>query len=413
MALIVQKFGGTSVGDPERIRLVAKRVVDTAKAGNQVVVVVSAMAGQTDRLIGLAREMTDDPDPREYDALVSTGEQQTTALLAMAIQGHGVAARSFTGVQARVLTDDDHSRARIRSIDAEALRVAVSNDAVAVVAGFQGHDGAGNVTTFGRGGSDTSAVAIAAALDADACEIYTDVSGVFTADPNVVPRARKLDRVSYDEMLEMASLGAKVLQIRSVKFGKQYGVPIHVRSTFSDEEGTWVVPESEVMERLVVSGVTYNRNEAEIRVFGVRDEPGAAAKIFGPMSDAGVVVDVIVQNVSSQGHTDVTFTVSREDLSRALPIAERIAEELDAGGVTSDDSIAKVSVVGLGMRDHAGVASRMFRRLHDEGINIQMINTSEIKISVVIAEKYTELACRTLHSEFGLDAEQVPAEEAF
>jgi aspartate kinase len=388
MALIVQKFGGTSVGDTERIRRVAKRVVDTAKAGNQVVVVVSAMAGQTDRLIGLAREMTDDPDPREYDALVSTGEQQTTALLAMAIQGHGVAARSFTGVQARVLTDDSHSRARIHSIDAEALRVAVGNDAVAVVAGFQGHDGSGNVTTFGRGGSDTSAVAIAAALDADTCEIYTDVPGVFTADPNVVPRARKLDRVSYDEMLEMASLGAKVLQIRSVKFGKRYGVPIHVRSTFSDEEGTWVVPESEVMERLVVSGVTYNRNEAEIRVFGVRDEPGAAAKIFGPMSEAGVVVDVI-------------------------PIAERVAEELDAGGVTSDDSIAKVSVVGLGMRDHAGVASRMFRRLHAEGINIQMINTSEIKISVVIAEKYTELACRTLHSEFELDADQVPAEEAF
>ncbi len=279
-----------------------------------------------------------------------------------------------------------------------------------VVAGFQGTDDDGNITTLGRGGSDTSAVALAAALSADTCEIYTDVPGVFTSDPSVVPTARKLDQISYDEMLEMASLGAKVLQIRSVKFGKRYGVPIHVRSTFSEEEGTWVVPEADVMERLVVSGVTYNRDEAKITIFGVPDVPGVAARIFTPMSQAGIVVDVIVQNVSSHGHTDVTFTTARGDLRHALPLAERIASELGAAGVTSDDSIAKVSAVGLGMKDHAGVAGQMFQALSDEGINIQMINTSEIKISVVIEEKYTELACRTLHDIFGLGGEE-PVEE--
>jgi aspartate kinase len=299
-------------------------------------------------------------------------------------------------------TDGAHTRARIQTIDTGPVRDVLERGAVVVVAGFQGTDDDGNITTLGRGGSDTSAVALAAALDAEVCEIYTDVTGVCTSDPNLVPKARKLARISYDEMLEMASLGARVLQIRSVKFGKRYGVPIHVRSTFSEEEGTWVVPEDDVMERLVVSGVTFNRDEAKITIFGVPDEPGVASKIFAPMSNEGIVVDVIVQNVSSHGHTDVTFTTARGDLGRALPLAERIAGELGAAGVTSDDSIAKVSVVGLGMKDHAGVAGRMFQALSDEAINIQMINTSEIKISVVIEEKYTELACRTLHEVFGL-----------
>ena len=410
MSLIVQKFGGTSLAGIERIRHVARRVVETHKAGHQVAVVVSAMAGETDRLVALAHEMSPDPAPREYDVLVSTGEQVTIALLAMAVQGLGVPARSFTGAQLGLLTDDDHTRARIRTIDCERMRGVLDRGAVCVVAGFQGTDGEGNITTLGRGGSDTSAVTVAAALEADVCEIYTDVTGVFTADPNMIPGARKLDRVSYDEMLEIASLGAKVLQTRSVRFGKRYGIPIHVRSTFSEEEGTWVVPEEDVMEKLVVSGITYNRDEAKVTIFGVPDEPGVAARIFAPMSDEGVVVDVIVQNVSTHGHTDVTFTTARGDLKRALPTAERIAGELGAAGVTSDDSIAKVSVVGLGMKDHAGVAGRMFRALSDEGINIQMINTSEIKISVVIEEKYTELACRTLHDVFGLSGQE-PAEE--
>jgi aspartate kinase len=334
----------------------------------------------------------------------------TIALLAMAIQGLGIPAQSFTGGQLRMQTDDAHTRARIHTIDTGPVRDVLERGAVVVVAGFQGTDSEGNITTLGRGGSDTSAVAIAAALGADVCEIYTDVAGVYTSDPNLVSNARKLARISYDEMLEMASLGAKVLQVRSVKFGKRYGVPIHVRSTFSEEEGTWVVPEDDVMEQLVVSGVTYNRDEAKITIFGVPDEPGVASKIFAPMSEEGIVVDVIVQNVSTHGHTDVTFTTARGDLKRALPTAERIAGELGAAGVTSDDSIAKVSVVGLGMKDHAGVAGRMFRALSDEGINIQMINTSEIKISVVIEEKYTELACRTLHDVFGLSGQE-PAEE--
>ena len=409
--LIVQKYGGTSVADLARIRHVARRVVDAHKAGHQLVVVASAMAGETDRLVSLAQEMSPDPRPREYDVLVSTGEQVTIALLAMAIQALGIPAQSFTGGQLRMRTDDAHTRARIRTIDTGPVRDVLERGAVVVVAGFQGIDEDGNITTLGRGGSDTSAVAIAAALGADVCEIYTDVAGVFTSDPNLVPKARKLARVSYDEMLEMASLGAKVLQIRSVKFGKRYGVPIHVRSTFSEEEGTWVVPEEEVMERLIVSGVTYNGDEAKITIFGVPDEPGVASKIFAPMSEEGIVVDVIVQNVSSHGHTDVTFTTARGDLGRALPLAERIAGEIGAAGVTSDDSIAKVSVVGLGMKDHAGVAGRMFKALSDEGINIQMINTSEIKISVVIEEKYTELACRTLHEVFELGDARAGEEE--
>ena len=410
MSLIVQKFGGTSLGDVDRIRLVARRIVGTRKAGHDVVVVVSAMAGETDHLVELAHAISPDPDPREYDVLVSTGEQKTIALVSMAVQALGVPARSFTGGQVRVRTDAAHTRARIQTIDTAPIREELARGTIVIVAGFQGTDEDGNITTLGRGGSDTSAVAVAAAVGADLCEIYSDVEGVFTSDPNVVPTARKLERVAYDEMLEMAILGAKVLQIRAVKFAKQYGIPLHVRSTFSEQEGTLVVAEDDIMEKLVVSGVTYNRGEAKVTIFGVPDTPGVAARIFSPLSEAGIVVDVIVQNVSHQGHTDVTFTVPRTEISRVLPLAQGLAKKLDAAGVTSDDSISKISVVGLGMRDHAGVAGQMFSVLSDEGINIQMINTSEIKISVVIEEKYTELACRALHEAFGL-GEQAPAPE--
>ena len=402
MALIVQKFGGTSVAGVERIRNVARRAVETRKRGNDVVVVVSAMAGVTDQLVAFANEMSPAPDPREYDMLVSTGEQQTIALTAMAIQGLGVPARSFTSAQVKVYTDDDHARARILRIDGTRIREELARGGIPVLPGFQGVTDEGEITTLGRGASDTTAVALAAALQADVCEIFTDVTGVFTSDPRIVPNARKLARVSYDEILEMASLGAKVLAVRSAKIGMKYRVPIHVRSTFSDEEGTWVVPESEVIERLVVSSVTYNRNEAKVTIFGVPDVPGIAAKIFGPLSDAGVVVDMIVQNVSTQGHTDMTFTVARGDVKRALALVEGIAQKLAAAGVTSDSGISKVSVVGLGMRDHAGVAGKMFQVLSEHGVNIQMISTSEIKISVVIDEKYTELACRALHDAFEL-----------
>ncbi len=403
MALIVQKFGGTSVGDVERIRNVAQRAIAARKEGYDVVVVVSAMGGETNALVELAHEVSASPDPREYDVLLSTGEQKTSALVAMAIRALGVSARSLLASQIKIHTDGQHGSARIQRIDGGLIRQELERGAVVVVPGFQGISPRGDITTIGRGGSDTSAVALAAGLEADVCEIYTDVEGVFTSDPNVVPRARKLPRVSYDEMLEMSSLGAKILQTRSVRFGKQFGVPIHVRSSFTQREGTWVVPESEIMERSVVSGVTYNRDEAKITIFGVPDVPGVAARIFVPMSDADVVVDVIVQNVSIRGHTDVTFTVARLALGVALPIAERLAEEFDADGVVSNDSIAKISVVGLGMKDHAGVAAKMFQALSDENINIEMINTSEIKISVVVEEKYTELACRTLHDAFELD----------
>ena len=412
MALIVQKYGGTSVAGAERIRNVARRVVDTQKRGNDVVVVVSAMAGVTDQLVALAHEISPSPDPREYDMLVSTGEQQTIALLAMAIQGLGVRARRFTRAQVKVYTDDDHARARIHRIDTSRIREELAAGGIVVLPGFQGVTDDGDITTLGRGGSDTSAVAVAAALGADVCEILTDVTGVFTSDPRVVPNARKLARISYDEMLEMASLGSKVLQIRSVKFGKQFRVPIHVRSTFSEEEGTWVVPESEIMERLVVSGVTYNRAEAKVTIFGVPDVPGIAAKIFGPLSESGIVVDMIVQNVSTQGHTDMTFTVARGDMKRALALVESVGRELGAAGVKPDSGIAKISVVGLGMKDHAGVAGKMFKVLSDHAINIQMINTSEIKISVVIDEKFTELACRALHDAFELGGVGAEAEEA-
>ncbi len=401
MSLIVQKFGGTSVGDVERIQNVARRVVATKQAGHRVAVVVSAMAGETDGLVKLAQAAGgDEPDPREYDALVSTGEQKTIALLAMAIQRLGQKARSFTGAQIGLKTDTAHTRARIQSIDAARILEVLDDDTVAVIAGFQGIDDDGNITTLGRGGSDTSAVAVAAALHADVCEIYTDVDGVYTTDPNMVPAARKLARISFDEMLEMASLGAKVLQIRSVKFAMQYGVPIHVRSSFTDHEGTWVVREEDAMEGLVVSGVTYNRNEAKIRLRGVKDQPGVAARLFGALGEAGIVVDMIVQNVGQDGSTDMTFTVPRVDYRRAFGIAETAGKEIGATGVVGDDTIAKVSIVGLGMKDHAGVASRMFQILAHERINIQLISTSEIKISVLIEEKYTELAVRALHAAF-------------
>ncbi len=413
MSLIVQKFGGTSVGDVERIRNVARRVVATREAGHRVAVVVSAMAGETDALVRLAHEAGGaEPDPREYDALVSTGEQKTIALLAMAIHRLGHRARSFTGAQIGMRTDTAHTRARIRSIDAERLLETLDDGTVAVIAGFQGIDDEGNITTLGRGGSDTSAVAVAAAVGADVCEIYTDVDGVYTTDPNLVPAARKLSRISFDEMLEMASLGAKVLQIRSVKFAMQYGVPIHVRSSFSDAPGTWVVREEDAMEGLVVSGVTYNRNEAKIRLRGVKDQPGVAARLFGPLGEAGIVVDMIVQNVGQDGSTDMTFTVPRGDYRRALQIAEQTGKEVGAAGVSGDEGIAKVSVVGLGMKDHAGVASRMFQVLADEGINIQLISTSEIKISVLIEEKYTELAVRALHAAFVEAGADEPRAEA-
>jgi len=401
MALIVQKYGGTSVGDPDRIRNVARRVEATLKAGNRVAVVVSAMSGETDRLVDLAREVGgEDPDPREYDVLVSTGEQKTIALLAMAIQGLGHSARSFTGAQMGMRTDTAHTRARISSIDAKRIFSVLDCGAVAVIAGFQGVDDAGNITTLGRGGSDTSAVAVAAALGADVCEIYTDVDGVLTTDPRMVPAARKLEHISYDEMIEMASLGAKVLQIRAVRFAARYGVPLHVRSSFKSDEGTWVVPEEEIMEGLFVSGVTYNRDEAKIRVRGVKDVPGVAARIFGPLSDAGIVVDMIIQNLSQDGTTDVTFTVQKGDYRRGLSIAKEVGAAIGAGDVGGDEEIAKVSIVGLGMKDHAGVASRMFQVLAEKGINIQLIATSEIKVSVVIEEEQTENAVKALHAAF-------------
>jgi aspartate kinase len=410
---VIQKYGGTSVGSPERIRAVAERVVATVREGHRVAVVVSAMSGETDALLALASEVAGpSPAPRELDVLVSTGEQKTIALLAMAIQKLGQPARSFTGAQMGMRTDDAHGRARIERVDEKVLMDTLDGGCVAVLAGFQGVDELGNITTLGRGGSDTSAVAVAAALSADLCEIYTDVEGVYTTDPNLVPTARKLARISFDEMIEMASLGAKVLQIRSVRFAMRYGVRLHVRSSFSQQEGTWVVPEEEVMERLVVSGVTYRRNEAKINVRGVKDVPGVAAKLFTPLSDEGIVVDMIIQNLSQDGTTDLTFTVPRDDYRRSLAITRKTGATLGARSVEGDDHIAKVSIVGLGMKDHAAVASRMFQVLADQGINIQMISTSEIKVSVVIEEQYAEPAVRALHAAFVDAGAEAPAEEA-
>jgi aspartate kinase len=398
--LVVQKYGGTSVADVDRIRNVADRIGRTRAAGHDVVVVVSAMAGETNRLLALGKAAARTPDDRESDALVATGEQVTAALTALALQDTGVAARSFLGHQVRIETDSAHGKARITRIDIERLRDALGGGAVAVVAGFQGVDGQGSITTLGRGGSDTSAVALAAALRADDCEIYTDVDGVFTSDPRIVPQARKLDRIAYDEMLELASLGAKVLQIRSVEFAKRYRVPVHVRSSFNHSEGTWVVEEDPTMEEVSVAGVAYDRDEAKLTVLRVPDRPGVAAKVFGPIARANIVVDMIIQNASADGTTDLTFTVPRVDFDKARGLLEATAREIGAQGIAAQTDVAKVSIVGVGMRAHAGIAARMFEVLSAEGINIQMISTSEIKISVVIDAKYTELAVRTLHDAF-------------
>ncbi len=408
--LIVQKYGGTSVKNIERIQAVAERCLASQKAGNDVAVVVSAMAGETNRLLGLARQIQEDTNDREVDVIVATGEQVTCGLLALAIRSMGGQAQSFLGHQVKIVTDSAFARARIRSIDAGALADCFKAGKIAVIAGFQGMDEHGNITTLGRGGSDTTAVAIAAALKADACEIYTDVDGVYTADPNVVPTARKIARISYEEMLELASLGAKVLQLRSVEFGMKYSVPIHVRTSFGDVPGTWVVAEDKYMEQVVVSGVTLNRDEAKITLRGVPDRPGVAARIFAPLADIGVVVDVIIQNTSIEGHTDMTFTVPRGDRKRTIETLTDKTGDLSGNGknLSWDDKIAKVSIVGVGMRSHAGVAKRMFEILAEHGINIQMISTSEIKISCVVDEKYGELALRALHDGFGL---HLPVEE--
>jgi aspartate kinase len=400
VTLLVQKFGGTSVADVERIRRVAARIGRTRAAGHRVVVVVSAMAGETNRLLGLAAAVARAPDERESDALVATGEQVTAALTALALRDLGVPARSFLGHQIRIETDSAYGRARIVRVDAERLRQVLDEGTVAVVAGLQGVDGEGSITTLGRGGSDTSAVALAAALGADVCEIYTDVEGVFTSDPRVVPQAHKLDRIAYDEMLELASVGAKVLQIRSVEFAKRYRVPVHVRSSFSEAEGTWVVEEDSRMEEVSVRGVAYDRDEAKLTVLGVPDRPGVAARLFGPIARANIVVDMIIQNASAAGTTDLTFTVPRADYEKARALVEATAREIGAQGVAGELGVAKVSIVGVGMRTHAGIAARMFEVLAAEGINVQMISTSEIKISVVIDAKYTELAVRALHDAF-------------
>jgi aspartate kinase len=397
MALIVQKFGGTSVADIDRIRNVANRVARVRAEGHQLAVVVSAMAGETNRLLALAKQAHPRPDDRESDALASTGEQVTAALTALVLQHMGVPARSFLGHQIRIETDGAHGRARIRRIDAERMRALMAEGVVAVCAGFQGVTDDGSISTLGRGGSDTSAVALAAALKADVCEIYTDVDGVFTSDPRMVPKAHKLERIAYDEMLELASLGAKVLQIRSVEFAKRYHVPVHVRSSFHDGEGTWVVEEDSRMEEVSVAGVAADRDQAKLTVLKVPDQPGIAASLFGPVADAGIVVDMIIQNASEDGTTDMTFTVPRGDYDKALELVQGIAKRIGAKEVRGDLDVSKVSIVGVGMRTHAGIASKMFNVLAKEGINIQMISTSEIKISVVVDEKYTELAVRALH----------------
>jgi len=400
MTLIVQKYGGTSVGDLSRIRQVATRVRARHAAGDSLVVVVSAMAGETNRLVALAHELATEPDRRETDVLAATGEQVTVALLAIALNEAGCPAVSFLGHQVRIATDSSFGKARIKSIDATRIAAALDAGRVVVVAGFQGVDLDDNITTLGRGGSDTSAVALAAALHADGCEIYTDVEGVFTTDPRLCPQARKLERISYDEMLELASLGAKVLQIRSVEFAKRYGVPLHVRSSFSASEGTWVVQEEASMEDVLVSGVTYDRDEAKITLVRVPDQPGLAARVFGPIADANISVDMIIQNASADGTTDLTFTVPKADFRQALGLIEANAAKIGAAGVSTDQHVAKVSIVGLGMRSHAGVAAKMFRTLADVGINIQMISTSEIKTSVVMDAKFVELAVRVLHDAF-------------
>lgn len=403
MALVVQKFGGTSVADIDKIRNVAGKVIREKKAGNEVVVVLSAMSGETDKLIALANKAAETPDPREYDALISTGEQITITLLSIILNSMGYKAKSFLGFQVKFLTDNAHKKARIVAVDTEKVKQELDQGTVVVVAGFQGVDKDNNITTLGRGGSDTSAVALAAVLNADQCDIYTDVDGVYTTDPNICNKARRLDKISYDEMLEMAMTGAKVLQPRSVEMAKKYEVPVYVKSTFSDEGGTLVTKEDKDMEREIVSGITYDRDQAKITVVHVPDKPGVAAKLFTPLSQHNIIVDMIIQNASLEGYTDVTFTVSKKDLKDAQQIIQETAKTIDAKKVEVDDQVSKVSIIGVGMASHAGVAAKMFSALSAEGINIMMISTSEIKISCVIQRKYTELAVMVLHDTFGLE----------
>ena len=403
MALIVQKYGGTSVGSTERIAAVAEKVMATQSQGHNVVVVVSAMSGETNRLVALAKSIADPPNAREYDVLLATGEQVTISLLSMALEARGCQARSYTGAQVQILTDSAHTKARILEIDDQRLRADLAQGTVVVVAGFQGIDAVGNITTLGRGGSDTTAVALAAALKADECQIYTDVDGVYTTDPRVVPQARRLEKICFEEMLEMASLGSKVLQIRAVEFASKYNVPLRVLSSFVEGPGTLIAPEDETMEQALISGIAFNRDEAKLTIIGVEDKPGIAAHILGPVADANIEVDMIVQNVGAVGTTDFTFTVHRNDYHAALDILHRTVKELGSGDVRGDEQIVKISLVGVGMRSHAGIASTMFKALAAEGINIQMISTSEIKISVVVHEKYLELGVRTLHAAFGLE----------
>ena len=408
MALIVQKYGGTSVGSPERIKSVARRVAKYKAQGHQVVVVVSAMSGETNRLVALAKEVQAEPDARELDVIISTGEQVTIGLLSMALMAEGLKAKSYTGAQVKILTDSAFTKARILSIDEENIRADLSNDYVLVVAGFQGIDEAGNITTLGRGGSDTTGVAIAAALGADECQIYTDVDGVYTTDPRMVPEARRLKSITFEEMMEMASLGSKVLQIRSVEFAGKYKVKLRVLSSFEEEgEGTLITfEEDNTMEQAIISGIAFNRDEAKITVIGVPDKPGIAYQILGPVSEANIDVDMIIQNVGVGGATDFSFTVHRNEFAKAMDLLKnKVQQHIGAREVIGDNKTAKVSVVGIGMRSHVGIASKMFRTLAEEGINIQMISTSEIKISVVIDEKYLELAVRVLHKAFDLDQE--------
>ena len=407
MSLIVQKYGGTSVGTPERIRAVARRVARYKSLGHQIVVVVSAMSGETNRLIGLAKEIMAEPDPRELDVMVSTGEQVTIGMTTLALIDLGIKAKSYTGSQVKILTDDAHTKARILKIDHHNIQEDLDQGYVVVVAGFQGVDEQGNITTLGRGGSDTTGVALAAALKADECQIYTDVDGIYTTDPRVVPEAKKLDSITFEEMLEMASLGSKVLQIRSVEFAGKYKVKLRVLSSFEEEgDGTLITfEEKNNMEDPIISGIAFNRDEAKVSILGVPDKPGIAYQILGPIADANIDVDMIIQNAGAVGTTDFTFTVNRIDLSKALGILnEKVKGHVGAREVNGNDKIAKVSIVGVGMRSHVGVASQMFRTLSEEGINIDMISTSEIKISVLIDEKYLELAVRALHKAFGLDA---------
>ena len=405
MSLIVQKYGGTSVGSIEKIGNVADKVAARAKSGDRVVVAVSAMSGETNRLIALANEMSAKPHPREMDVIVSTGEQVTIALLTMALLDRGCDARSYTGAQIRMVTDNVHGKARIKNIQSDKMKSDLEAGRVVVVAGFQGVDEDGNITTLGRGGSDTTAVAIAAALKADECQIYTDVDGVYTTDPRVEPKARKLDKITFEEMLEMASLGSKVLQIRSVEFAGKYNVPLRVLSSFEEGEGTLIALEDDDVEQALISGIAFNRDEAKLTINGVPDQPGVASKILGPVTDANIEIDMIVQNISEDGCTDFTFTVHRNDYEVTHALMKKVAEELGAKNVKGDDAIVKISLVGVGMRSHAGIANTMFETLAKENINIRMISTSEIKISVVVDEKYLELGVRSLHEAFGLDSD--------